>query len=148
MARSSLAIILTIVGAAALVLSMAVPGQAHEPYFRTVDTPLCTDTKMLKTIQSRFRHQAKHMLHQPQLSIVDFVRVHESRFLPQDVHRARPIPRRYCVGTALLNNGHHRKIWFLIEGGAGFASLGANVEFCLSGFDRWNVYNGACRVLH
>ena len=29
-----------------------------------------------------------------------------------------------------------------------FASIGDNVEFCVSGFDRWMVYNGRCRVLH
>ena len=34
-----------------------------------------------------------------------------------------------------------------IEEGMGFASIGDNVEFCVSGFDRWMVYNGRCRVL-
>jgi hypothetical protein len=29
----------------------------------------------------------------------------------------------------------------------GFAGMGDNVEFCVSGFDRWYVYNGRCRVL-
>ena len=29
----------------------------------------------------------------------------------------------------------------------GFASIGDGVEFCVSGFDRWNVYNSGCRVL-
>jgi hypothetical protein len=35
----------------------------------------------------------------------------------------------------------------LIEGRMGFAGIGENVEFCVSGFDRWLVYNGRCRVL-
>ena len=29
----------------------------------------------------------------------------------------------------------------------GFVGIGDNVEFCVSGFDRWMVYNGRCRVL-
>ena len=146
MLRIGLMTIAFVFGAAALKAG-APSAQAHDPYFRTVDTPLCTDTAMLKKIQHRFRHQARHMLQMPELAISDMVDVHEHRFEPQDVHRARPIPRRYCHATALLNDGGHRKIWFLIEGGAGFASVGSNVEFCLSGFDRWNVYNGACRIL-
>ena len=51
-----------------------------------------------------------------------------------------------------------RNVWYLIEEGMGFATLaagfvlanethGSNVEFCVSGFDRWFVYNGSCRVL-
>ena len=135
------ALLLLIVG------SVTQPVQAHEPYFRTVETPLCTDTKMLRKIVKRFDHQARNMLKRPDLAIADFTGIHQHRFIAQDVHKARPIPRRYCHATVLLSNGHDRKIWYLIEGGAGFASLGANVEFCVSGFDRWNVYNASCRLL-
>ena len=59
----------------------------------------------------------------------------------------RPIGRRYCGATVILSDGHDRDIWYLIEEGMGFASIGDNVEFCVSGFDRWYVYNGRCRVL-
>jgi capsid protein len=45
------------------------------------------------------------------------------------------------------SDGADRDIWYLIEEGMGFASIGDNVEFCVSGFDRWYVYNGRCRVL-
>ena len=58
-----------------------------------------------------------------------------------------PIGRRYCGATVALSDGHDRDIWYLIEEGQGFASIGDNVEFCVSGFDRWMVYNGRCRVL-
>ena len=40
-----------------------------------------------------------------------------------------------------------REVWYLIEGHMGFVGIGENVEFCVSGFDRWYVYNGRCRVL-
>ena len=49
--------------------------------------------------------------------------------------------------TVILSDGDARDIWYLIEEGQGYASIGDNVEFCVSGFDRWYVYNGRCRVL-
>lgn len=58
-----------------------------------------------------------------------------------------PILRRYCKGRAHLENGHYRTIHYLIEDPMGLAGVGWNVEFCLSGHDRWRVYDGNCRVL-
>ncbi len=141
--RNGLLSIATVAG----LLLAAAPTLAHDPYFRTVKTPFCDDAAMLKRITARFRHQARHVHHDETLAIVDFTHVDETRFREQDTHKARPIPRRYCSARAHLNDGRHRTVWYLIEGGAGFASIGANVEFCVSGFDRWNVYDASCRVL-
>ena len=58
-----------------------------------------------------------------------------------------PIGRRYCGAKVLLSDGQDRDIWYLIEEGQGFVGIGDNVEFCVSGFDRWYVYNGRCRIL-
>lgn len=123
------------------------PADAHEPYFRDAPSSECHDEKMLKRIVKRFRIQAREVHHNEGLEIVDIHEISQKRYLPQDVHKSRPIARRYCTGHVHLSNGSKRKIWFLIEGGAGFASYSDNVEFCISGLDRWNVYNSACRVL-
>lgn len=129
-------------------LAMATtPVAAHDPYYPLRESAECADPKMLGKIRSRFAHQARHVHHRGGLAITDFVDIHQHRYHPQDPHWDRPIPRRYCHATALLSDGGHRKIWYLIEGGAGFASIGSNVEFCVAGFDRWNVYNSACRIL-
>lgn len=135
------------IAACAVTLLGAAPATAHDPYFRLVATPHCDDTATLQRIAKRFMHQAREVHHDDNLAIVDFSHVGETRFRDQDVHKARPIPRRYCSARAHLSDGRHRTVWYLIEGGAGFASIGTNVEFCVSGFDRWNVYNAACRVL-
>jgi hypothetical protein len=83
--------------------------------------------------------------HLPDVGIVDFQRIHEHRYLPYG--EDQPIARRYCGATAQLSDGGSRTIWYLIEDGMGLAGIGDNVEFCVSGFDRWMVYNGRCRVL-
>ena len=125
----------------------AAPAKAHEPYYPLAESALCDDAKMLRKIRARFAHQVRRVYHRDDLAITDFVDIHQHRYHRQDPHWDRPIPRRYCHATALLSDGDYRKIWYLIEGGAGFASIGSNVEFCVSGFDRWNVYNSACRIL-
>ena len=143
------------------------PASAHEEYYRTVDSAVCETPELIKIIQSKFKTQAKRVHHRPEWRIDAITGIHQHRYVPQDVHSARPIARRYCHATATFNNGEHRKIWYLIEGGVGFAGFGQswlgsrnpvqkalgngglihNVEFCIDGLDPWNVYNGHCRTL-
>ena len=53
----------------------------------------------------------------------------------------------YQVSARHPHDAERRRRMSLIEEGQGFASIGDNVEFCVSGFDRWLVYNGRCRIL-
>jgi capsid protein len=109
------------------------------------DPGICGNASVLNRITSRFSYQVRHVPNLPQVAITDFQRIHEHRYLPADENH--PIGRRYCGATVVLSDGADRDIWYLIEEGMGFASIGDNVEFCVSGFDRWYVYNGRCRVL-
>lgn len=110
-----------------------------------IDSGACGEAWVLNKITSRFRYQVQHVPHLPQVDIVDFRGIHEQRDLPAGDNW--PIARHYCGATVALSDGRDRAIWYLIEEGQGFASIGDNVEFCVSGFDRWMVYNGRCRVL-
>jgi hypothetical protein len=107
---------------------------------------ICGQAWVLRAITYRFRHQVTNVPHLPNVAITNFYGIHERRYLPtyDDVW---PIGRRYCDATVALSDGDRRDIWYLIEEGQGFASIGNNVEFCVAGFDRWLVYNGRCRVL-
>lgn len=109
------------------------------------ESKACDNKHVLKKIMKRFRHQVTHVPHLPDVKIVGFERVHQHRYL--DEHELRPIARRYCMATAVFDNGQKRSVWYVVENGMGFASFGDGVQFCVSGFDRWYVYNGACRVL-
>lgn len=105
----------------------------------------CADRGFLGRISSRFDHQVRNVPNLPNVAIRDFRGIYEHRFLPAS--EDWPISRRYCGATVVLSDGSHHDIWYLIEGRMGFAGIGRNVEFCVSGFDRWFVYNGRCRVL-
>jgi hypothetical protein len=125
-----------------------VPGPAAAADLVMVDVSepgVCGSDKVLGTISKRFRHQVTHVPHLPQVDILDYWNVRETRHLPQA--EDRPIDRRYCHARAALSDGGNRDIWYLIERPMGFAGIGSNVEFCVAGFDRWNVYGGHCRVL-
>lgn len=106
---------------------------------------ICGDDSVLNNIVKNFRYQVTHVPHLPNVDILNFYGIYEKRYLPEQ--KEWPIARRYCGATVRLSDGRERPIWYLIEYGQGFASIGDNVEFCVGGFDRWHVYNGYCRVL-
>lgn len=105
----------------------------------------CGNAEILARIQSKFRHQVTHVPHLPDVDIVEFRKIHQHRYIPYG--EKQPIARRYCGATAALSDGKRRTIWYLIEDRMGFAGVGDGVEFCVSGFDRWFVHNGRCRVV-
>jgi capsid protein len=109
------------------------------------ESGVCAEGWVLGRITRNFAYQVRHVPNLPNVAITDFHNIHEHRYLP--AQEDRPIGRRYCGATVVLSDGGSRDIWYLIEEGQGFASIGNNVEFCVSGFDRWYVYNGRCRVL-
>ncbi len=129
-------------------LALASAGHAADlgTYVGGDDGSVCGTPSVLNRITSRFGHQVRHVPNLPDVAITDFSRVHLRRSEPAS--ERWPIARHYCGATVTLSDGRDRSIWYLIEEGQGFASLGDNVEFCVAGFDRWMVYNGACRVLH
>lgn len=106
--------------------------------------PQCHDVKVLGKIVERFNWAEENTWNRG-FYLQDIERVRER--VVQN-HPDRLIPRRYCRAHAQLTNGRHPTLFFLIEGGQGFAGNGFNVEFCLNGYDRWNEYDGSCRTLN
>lgn len=109
------------------------------------DPGACSNPSVLARISSRFDHQVRNVPHLPDVRIDGFHRIGQTRYLP--ARDKWPVERRYCHARVSLSDGKQRTVWYLLENPWGFASVGTNVEFCVAGFDRWNVYNGACRVL-
>lgn len=136
--------------------SLSTPVFAADPVYGLNESGPCADQRVFKNIVKRFDYQVEHVPHLADVAIMDFQNVHQHRYIPQS--EDRPIARRFCGATVALSDGNHREIWYLIEERMSYATLidgfrqadevrGSNVEFCVAGFDRWMVYNGACRVL-
>lgn len=109
------------------------------------DPGICSHDRVLNRITSRFGHQVRHVPNLPQVGIVDFYGISETRYLPQ--REDRPIDRRYCHATVALSDGYNRDLWYLIEKPMGFVGFGSNVEFCVAGFDRWYVHGAHCQAI-
>ncbi|MFD0915660.1 hypothetical protein ACFQ14_04510 [Pseudahrensia aquimaris] len=106
--------------------------------------PHCDDPKVLKQIVEKFNWAEDNTWHRG--FVLDGLEHTRERQVHDSDHTA--IPRRYCRAHALLSNGKHPTMLYLIEGGQGFAGTGFNVEFCINGLDPWRVYDGSCRVLN
>lgn len=112
---------------------------------RASDPGACSHPRVLARISNRFDHQVRHVPNLPDVSIESFHRIGQTRYLPS--REKWPVERRYCHARVALSNGKQRTVWYLIEKPWGFAGVGSRVEFCVAGFDRWNVYNANCSVL-
>jgi hypothetical protein len=77
------------------------------------------------------------------LEIKAYAGVHEVAFRPW---QSDNIPRRYCSGDVLLNDGKTRPVHFSIIEDGGLAGFGHGVEFCIVGLDRDWAYNPACKA--
>ena len=57
------------------------------------------------------------------------------------------IKREFCVANSFMSNGSAHTVFYAIEFGQGFASVGNYVDFCVVGLDPWHVHDEACRTV-
>lgn len=57
------------------------------------------------------------------------------------------IHREYCMADAAMTDGTWRTVYYAIEFGVGFASIGNYVDFCVLGLDPWRVHDAGCRTV-
>jgi hypothetical protein len=57
------------------------------------------------------------------------------------------VERTYCVADSVMTNGAALPVFYAIEHGMGFASVGDYVDFCVLGLDPWHVHDGSCRTV-
>lgn len=118
---------------------------AAAPMVSRGNAGICQQQSVLKAVSYQFDYQIRHIPQLPRVSINSIGNIYQSRFEPKE--NPVDIARHYCGATAILSDGQSRSVWYMIEEGQGFASLGNNVEACVEGFDLWRVYNGRCRTL-
>lgn len=105
--------------------------------------PQCDEARVLSKIISRFNWAERRQWKRG----FGLEEVRQPRERTGEEWPGSDIPRRFCRGHAILSNGTHPTVHYLIEGGQGFAGNGFKVEFCVDGLDPWRVYDGRCRVV-
>ena len=71
-------------------------------------------------------------------AIVGIEDIHETAVLPW---AAQSIPRRFCSGTAVINDGVKHPIYYSIAEDTGMIGMDWGVNFCVAGLDRNMAYS-------
>jgi hypothetical protein len=77
------------------------------------------------------------------LQIVGIENIQQTALLPW---AAQSIPRRFCSGTAVINDGARHAIFYTIAEDTGIIGIDWGVNFCVVGLDRNLAYGPACRA--
>jgi hypothetical protein len=96
----------------------------------------------LGTITSQFEEKESTFWNSA-LRITAYGRIHETAFRPW---QSDNIPRRYCSGDVMLNDGRVRRVHYSIIEDGGFAGYNQGIEWCVTGLDRNWAYNPACKA--
>ena len=104
--------------------------------------PACDFPGALDRIIANF-HTKEYRFWNSQLRIVGVENIHETAWLPW---AAQSIPRRYCSGTALINDGTKHAMNYSIAEDTGMIGMDWGVNFCVVGIDRNWAYNADCRA--
>ncbi len=106
------------------------------------DMPDCDYHPALDRIIANFRTK-EFGFWNSELRIVGFENIQEIDKLPR---AAQSIPRRFCRGMAVINDGVKRPIFYSIAEDTGMIGMDWGVNFCVEGLDRNWAYNPSCRA--
>ena len=104
--------------------------------------PSCDSHPALDRIIANFRTK-EFRFWNSEMRIVGFENISEIDTMPW---AAQSIPRRFCRGTAVINDGVKRQIYYSIAEDTGMIGMDWGVNFCVVGLDRNWAYNPACRA--
>ena len=108
---------------------------------RRAPLPACDYPGALDRIIANF-HTKEYRFWNSELRIVGVENIHESAWLPW---AAQSIPRRFCSGTAVINDGTRHPLFYSIAEDTDIDGFGWGINFCVDGLDRNDAYNPHCR---
>ena len=124
----------------------ALPASAADYWYGgswSAELPACDQPEVIASVNEKFAFASTETWHWG--FAID--RVVEVRETATRAGGPSLVDRRYCTARALLSNGRHSEVVYLIESHQGFASMGWNVESCLPAYDPYRVYDGWCRAI-
>src|SRR5271155_4500395 len=104
--------------------------------------PSCDFRAALDRIIANF-HTKEFRFWNSELRIVGVENIREVDTMPW---AAQSIPRRYCSGIAVINDGAKHPIYYSIAEDTGMIGMDFGVNFCVAGLDRNWAYNPECRA--
>jgi hypothetical protein len=135
--------------AIAAILAATGAGEAADvPGPIRIDTPIvtgnpCADPNVRSTIVERFAWAERNTWHRGFV----MASLENGRLSNHPYSEPGIIHREYCMADAMMTNGTRRTVYYAIEFGVGFASIGNYVDFCVLGLDPWRVHDAHCRTV-
>jgi len=108
----------------------------------TRDIPGCDYHPALDRIITNF-HTKEFRFWNSEMRIVGFENIQEIDTMPW---AAQSIPRRFCRGTAVINDNSKHPIFYSIAEDTGMVGMDWGVNFCVEGLDRSDAYGAGCRA--
>lgn len=127
----------TIIGITALMISSlfnANPVQAGS-------FPECGDPGVLHKVGHTLKIAERNVV-QSGDPVTEITRPHQHKLR---VDGPRRMDQRYCHATGHTESGRKKRIYYLVEAGAGFAGWNYGVEACILGRDPWKIHGAHCR---
>jgi hypothetical protein len=106
-------------------------------------TDPCADLDVLAAIMDRFAFAEQRTWHRGFV----MASLGNGRSSNHPFYQPGLIRRDYCRADSVMTNGTRRPVFYTIEYGQGFASIGNYVDFCVAGLDPWHVHDEACRTV-
>lgn len=106
------------------------------------DLPACDYHGALDRIIANF-HTKEIRFWNSELRIVGIEDIQETAMQPW---AAQSIPRRYCSGTAVINDGARHPLFYSIAEDTGMIGQSWGINFCVDGLDRNAAYSPECRA--
>jgi hypothetical protein len=103
----------------------------------------CADANVLRRIAQRFARAERETWHRGFV----MASLANGRDSGHPFFEPGLIKRDYCVADSVMTNGSAHSVYYAIEYGVGFASIGNYVDFCVLGLDPWHVHDEACRTV-
>jgi hypothetical protein len=104
--------------------------------------PACDYPRALDRIISQF-HTKEYGFWNSELRIVGVEDIKETAVMPW---AAQSIPRRFCSGTVVINDGARHPMYYSIAEDTGMIGMDWGVNWCVVGLDRDWDYNPQCRA--
>jgi len=105
------------------------------------EIPTCDYAPALDRIIANFRTK-EFRFWNSELRIVGIENIHETAVLPW---AAQSIPRRFCSGMAVINDGSKHLLNYSIAEETGMIGMDWGVNFCVADLDRDWAYRPECR---
>lgn len=140
--RFALAFAVSLCAIGAATAREQIPAEERVYSYDAAKVPGCDDAVAVTQLRNRFREKESEYWGS-NLEIVEVTQIRTTHFRANGLDF---IPRRYCRGTAVLNNRRTSPVYYVLTQEAGMAGNNFGIQFCVAAYDRGWSYTPECKM--